>query len=308
MLSLLTMLVSGACMVWGVYQLWMGRITYGSMTMFLQLASVMRSAFSGAVSLAQQTISLTTSAGRILAVEDLPKEDTSTPEGLEEETNLAISLEGVSFRYQTGEDVLRTSNFYAAAGDMVAITGPSGEGKTTLLRMLLGLVEPTGGTAVLNGNNSYAIGSGTRNAFAYVPQGNSIFAGTIAQNLRLIKEDATQEEMEQALDAACALEFVKQLPNGLEYQLGAGGRGLSEGQAQRIAIARALLRRAPILLLDEATSALDMATERRLMENLRRNGTIKTCILVTHRLGSAQSCDRAYEIHQGVITEVTHGA
>ena len=305
-LSILAMLVSGACMAWGVYQLWMGRITYGSMTMFLQLASVMRSAFSGMVSLAQQTISLTTSAGRIQAVEELPKEDTRIPDGLEAENALAISLENVSFRYQTGEDVLRTSSFYAAAGDMVAITGPSGEGKTTLLRMMLGLVQPTEGVAVLKGKGCYPIGPGTRNVFAYVPQGNSIFSGTIAQNLRLIKEDATEEEMERALEIACALDFVKQLPGGLEYRLGAGGRGLSEGQAQRIAIARALLRRAPILLLDEATSALDMDTERRLMENLRTSGMINTCILVTHRLGSAQSCGRAYEIHQGVITEVAY--
>lgn len=114
--------------------------------------------------------------------------------------------------------------------------------------------------------------------------------------------------MEQALKTACAWEFVQQFPEGLQHQLGTGGRGISEGQAQRLAIARALLRKAPILLLDEATSGLDTATERRLLENLRQSGLVRTCILVTHRPGSAEFCSRTYEIHQGLVTEVCHGA
>jgi ABC-type multidrug transport system fused ATPase/permease subunit len=119
---------------------------------------------------------------------------------------------------------------------------------------------------------------------------------------------ATESEMEQALKVACAWEFVEQFPDGLAHPLSAGGRGISEGQAQRLAIARALLRKAPVLLLDEATSGLDMATERRLMENLRGSGLVRTCILVTHRPGSAQFCNRAYEISDGQIREVSHGA
>ena len=188
--------------------------------------------------------------------------------------------------------------------------GPSGEGKTTFLRILLGLVEPCSGTAELIGSSgkTYPINAGTRSLFAYVPQENSIFTGSIAHNLRIVAPDATESDMEQALKVACAWEFVQQFPEGLHHPLHAGGRGVSEGQAQRLAIARALLRKAPVLLLDEATSGLDVATERRLMENLRHSGMVRTCILVTHRPGSAEFCNRAYEIRGGQISEVAHGA
>ena len=165
-------------------------------------------------------------------------------------------------------------------------------------------MEPKSGKAWLFGSKAYPIGAGTRRAFSYVPQGNSIFAGTVAQNLRLFCPEATDEELCRALDAACALEFVEQLPGKLEHPLGAGGRGLSEGQAQRLAIARALLRGAPILLLDEATSALDVATEQQILKNLLLRDWARTCILVTHRPASAEICSRGYEIHDGTVTEV----
>ena len=309
-LTMVSMLVTVACFGWGVYQLWTGSITYGSLTMFLQLASTLRGAFSALVSLAQQSISLTTSAGRIMAVEELPMENAQVPENLEGEKDLTISLEKVSFRYQTGETVLDTFDFTARPGDQIAIIGPSGEGKTTLLRLLLGLVEPCAGTAALTGGagERYALSAGTRQVFAYVPQGNSVFAGTIADNLRMVRPDASEAELEAALKAACAWDFVSQFPDGLSHRLGAGGRGISEGQAQRLAIARALLRRAPILLLDEATSGLDIATERQLLNNLRTGGWARTCILVTHRPGSAEFCNRTYEISHGSVTEVSYGA
>lgn len=310
LLSLVSMTVMAACFGWGVYQLWTGAITYGSMTMFLQLAGVLRGSFSSLVSLAQQGISMTTSAGRILAVEALPKENDKISDGLQEETRVDICLKQVTFRYHNGDMLLQPFDFQACDGDQVVIMGPSGEGKTTLLRILLGLVEPCAGTAELVGGsgNRYTISAGTRSLFAYVPQENSIFTGTIAHNLRIVAPDATESEMEQALKVACAWEFVQQFPEGLYHPLGAGGRGISEGQAQRLAIARALLRKAPVLLLDEATSGLDVDTERRLMENLRRSGMVRTCILVTHRPGSAEFCNRAYEIRHGKISEVAHGA
>ena len=308
-LSLVSMLVTAACFGWGVYRLWAGAITYGSLTMFLQLANMLRGSFSSLISLASQAISITTSAGRVMAVEALPLENWAVPEGLPDDRELEISLKQVSFRYRDGDVVLHPFDFSVHPGDQVAITGPSGEGKTTLLRLLLGLVAPCGGSAELVGETGtrYPISAGTRCAFSYVPQGNSVFAGTVAQNLRLVCPDATREDMEQALKAACAWEFVSQFPDGLEHQLGAGGRGISEGQAQRIAIARALLRKAPILLLDEATSGLDVETEQQLMKNLRSSGLARTCILVTHRPGSTEFCSRAYRISNGYVTELCSG-
>ena len=308
-LSLISMAVTGACFGWCIYQLWSGHITYGSLTLFLQLANTLRGSFSSLVSLVQQAISITTSAGRILAVEVLPEEEQVVPQGLTDEDKLDIRIAQASFRYQNGDCVLDPFDFISRHGDMIAVIGPSGEGKTTLLRLLLGLVEPCTGQASLVGGSgtNYPISAGTRGVFAYVPQGNSVFAGTIAENLRLVNPDATEEDLVQALKIACAWDFVSRLPDGIHHSLGAGGRGISEGQAQRLAIARALLRKAPILLLDEATSGLDVTTERQLLENLRQCGMLHTCILVTHRPESARFCSRTYEIHHRQVTEVTDG-
>ena len=308
-LSLVGMAVTTSCFAWGVYQLWNGNITYGSMTLFLQLASTLRGSFSVLVSLAQQLISMTTSAGRIIAVEMLPAEDRFVPQGLQEEQTLDVVLEKASFHYQNGDVVLDAFDFVARHGDLVAVIGPSGEGKTTLLRLLLGMVEPTAGKVALTGatGTNYGINAGTREVFSYVPQGNSIFAGTVAENLRLVRPEATDEELEQVLKIACAWDFVSNLPQGMAYRLGAGGRGISEGQAQRLAIARALLRKAPILLLDEATSGLDIGTEQQLLQNLQQSGFLNTCILVTHRPESARFCNRTYEVHRRKVTEVDNG-
>ncbi len=192
-LSLVSMLVSSACFGWGVYQLWNGAITYGSMTLFLSLAGSLRGSFSALVSLAQQAISITTSAGRILAVEQLPAENAEVPQGFAEEKALRICLRQVDFRYQNGDTVLNPFDFTAEPGDQIAIIGPSGEGKTTLLRLLLGLVEPCGGEAALVGTeNTYPISAGTRPAFSFVPHGNSLFPCTAADILRTIAPEATE--------------------------------------------------------------------------------------------------------------------
>lgn len=302
-ISLLGLLVSAGCFGWGVFRLWSGAITYGSMTMFLQLSSTLSASFSNLVGMVPSAISISTSAGRLMDAIAWQEEADQTDDCFQEGETYTLSLSDVSFCYRSGESILSHADLIAHPGDLVALNGPSGEGKTTMLRIILGLVRPTHGRAVLIGadGRSRNISAGTRGIFAYVPQGNSIFAGTVADNLRLTRPDATEEELWEVLRVACADGFVRELPGQLAYQLGGRTHSLSEGQAQRLAVARALLRRAPILLLDEATSALDEETETRMLENLMNSGMIRTCILVTHRPGTRKICTRSYRISSGEV-------
>ncbi len=303
-LSLVGTAVSAGCFGWGVYRLWSGAITYGSLTMFLQLASSLSSSFSALIGLVSSAISISTSAGRIMAVVQLPEEDCEEALPMEELSHAAISIDHGTFSYQNGEPVLTDACFYAEPGELVALTGPSGEGKTTMLRLLLGLIRPRTGTAdLICGDTRYPLSAKTRGAFAYVPQGNSMFAGTIRENLLLTNPQAGEGQLEQVLRTACAYDFVMELPGRLDYAVGGHGKGLSEGQAQRLAIARALLRGAPILLLDEATSALDEETEHQLLQNLMDSGLVHTCIFVTHRPAATTICHRRYRVAEGTVRE-----
>ena len=189
----------------------------------------------------------------------------------------------------------------------MALVGTSGEGKTTLLRLILGLIEPDTGKAILKAQDGteQKLNADTRVCFSYVPQGNTLLAGSIAENLSIAKEGASREEMKTALEMACAWEFVKKLQEGLETKLGERGKGLSEGQSQRIAIARALLRNAPVILLDEATSALDEETEKKLLKNILEKAPEKTCIVTTHRPGVLRLCRRVYRVEDGKIAEMS---
>lgn len=303
--SLLGLVVSAGCFGWGVFRLWSGAITYGSMTMFIQLASTLSASFSNLIGMVPSMVSISTSAGRLMTAIAWQEETMDTDASFQQEENYELSLSHVSFRYHNGETVLNDVNFVARPGDLVALNGPSGEGKTTMLRILLGLVRPSQGTAELIGvsGHHFSISAATRSAFGYVPQGNSMFSGTVAENLRMTRPDATDEELWEVLRVACADQFVQELPEGLNHQLGGRSRSLSEGQAQRLAVARALLRRAPILLLDEATSALDEETEARMLDNLMHSGLVHTCILVTHRPGTRKICTRSYRLSGGEMTE-----
>lgn len=307
-ISLLGMVVSFSFYGWAVYRLWSGAINYGEMTLFLQQSGRLSSTFSALVSIIPSTISATISAKRLMEIIFLPKEplDIKTSEYLDkiQDKGFSLELEDVYFSYIQNKNVLVSSDLKANPGEIVALVGPSGEGKTTMIRLFLGLITPNQGNAYLIDyqGKKYHLDASTRSLFAYVPQGNTIFSGTIAENLRMVKEDASDEEIIKALKSACAYEFVSRLEGGINARIGARGQGLSEGQCQRIAIARALLREAPILLLDEATSALDVSTERKVLNNIMINHPNKTCIVTTHRPSVLNMCQRVYRVMDTKLT------
>lgn len=304
--------VSYLCFGWSIYRLWGGYISVGTMAMFLQLASGLSAAFNSLVHMIPALLRAAASAGRIMAVEEMEKESVNDPkaEALADYRGpVEIELRNAAAAYEEGGCVFSHSDFNVSSGEIAAIVGPSGDGKTTLIRLLLGLLNPAEGSAeILWDGGACGLSAATRICFSYVPQGNTIFMGTIAENLRLVKPDAGEDEMRRVLEQACAWEFVSAFPEGLNHYIGEHGAGLSEGQAQRIAIARALLRDAPVLLLDEATSALDMETERKVLEQIVKSDARKLCIITTHRLSVLAMCDRIYEIKEGKICQIQRKA
>jgi ABC-type multidrug transport system fused ATPase/permease subunit len=234
---------------------------------------------------------------------ELPEEKNAKPPDGMDCAKAGFRLENVRFEYKADDTVLYNVDMEVKPGSMTALIGPTGEGKSTIARLLLALITPLSGKVLLilpNGRKE-EVSASTRRAFTYVPQGNTILSGTVADNLRLAKPDATVEQMTAALEAACAGDFVEQLPQGLNTVIGERGTGLSEGQAQRIAIARALLRDAPILILDECTSALDPLTEERVLKNIRKDLNGRACLLITHRKTAVCYCDRVYKLDGGCI-------
>lgn len=301
---------------WGIYRLWEGFITYGTMVMFLQLTLTLSNSFNSILSVIPTTINLGTSAARIISLENLPEEK-STPTAEEKKfinsnfkSGVSINCSNLSFSYsdKPSERVLKNAGFSAGIGETIAIIGGSGIGKTTFFRLLLGLLEPTEGEITFKGNNNETIKAGpsTRELIAYVPQGNTIISGTVAENLRLIKKDATDEEIITALKLSCAYDFVSKLPQGINSQIGESGNGFSEGQIQRISIARALIKDAPVLLFDEVTSALDEETEGRLLHNIQTHFKNKTIIFVTHKLNALDISDKVYKIDKKQLHRVNY--
>lgn len=301
---------------WGIYRLWEGFITYGTMVMFLQLTLTLSNSFNSILSVIPTTINLGTSAARIISLENLPGEK-STPTAEEKKfinsnfkSGVSINCSSLSFSYsdKPSERVLKNAGFSAGIGETIAIIGGSGIGKTTFFRLLLGLLEPTEGEITFKGNNNETIKAGpsTRELIAYVPQGNTIISGTVAENLRLIKKDATDEEIITALKLSCAYDFVSKLPQGINSQIGESGNGFSEGQIQRISIARALIKDAPVLLFDEVTSALDEETEGRLLHNIQTHFKNKTIIFVTHKLNALDISDKVYKIDKKQLHRVNY--
>lgn len=310
-MSLLGSFVGFVAFAYCLFRLWTHSITYGTMTLFLSQSSSLSDSFQSLVKILPGMLNSAVSAGRIRELVDLPKEihDEEAAHGLHgiADDGFSICMKEVAFSYAEGQPVLTKSNFIARPNEIVALVGPSGEGKTTMLRMILALIYPDKGTVVMEGSDGRAIpmNADLRSFFSYVPQGNTIFAGTIADNLRMVKEDAADEELVEALKIACAWDFVKKMELGIYSPVGEGGQGLSEGQAQRVAIARAVLRNCPILMLDEATSALDVKTERQVLKNIIRQRPNKTCIVTTHRPSVLNMCQRVYRVMGTRVTELS---
>ncbi len=288
-----------------LWLLWNRQITYGTMTLFLTQRNRMSTAFNSVVSVFPSFLNSSISANRIRELAQLPKEKHLTD--IQVKGKLSVLMEDVDFAYTEGETVIHDADFHADPGEIVALIGPSGQGKTTMIRLILGLVEPRKGSVGIKQENGEFIpgNADIRSCFAYVPQGNTILSGTIADNMRIVKEDATEEELIDCLKQACAWDFVKDMPEGINSSVGERGRGLSEGQAQRIAIARALLRDAPVLLLDEATSALDVATERAVLRNIMERNKDRTCIVTTHRPSVLNMADRVYGVMDTEVKELS---
>lgn len=305
--SLLSAAVSMLAFGYCLWRLWTGQIQYGDMTFFLQQRSALSDRFNSLVKTVPGMVASAISAHRIRELVDLPKEK-HFPDDYEKISacagkGITVKMKDVTFAYNENTCVYEHGDFTASPGEIVAVLGPSGEGKTTMLRLLLGLVHPENGSVTLTDSdgNEVDMSADLRPVFSYVPQGNSIMAGTVADNLRLVKEDASDEEIINALKLACAWDFVNRHPDGIYGKVGERGAGLSEGQAQRIAIARAILRDAPVMLLDEATSALDTETEKRVLENILYNCPGKTCIVSTHRKSILRHCQRVYYIENKQI-------
>lgn len=303
LLSSMGTLVQYAAMGYCIWRLWQGHMILDTMTFFLQQRGTLQNAFSGLVGQIPRLLSGSVSAERLRELAELPQD----PEPTDELPTpwCRVRLENVSAAYEDGVKVLENISLTAGPGEVIALVGPSGEGKTTLLRLLLGLMQPMGGVMELTDARGtvHTLGTRTRRYFSYVPQGNTLLAGTIAENLRLVNPSASDEEIIAALEGACAWDFVSQMPGTIHARLGEGGLGLSEGQAQRIAIARALMRKAPAMLLDEITSALDMETEQKVLHYLMNLGV--TCIVSTHRPSVLTMCTRAYRVEEGRITQLS---
>ena len=277
LMTIMGTLVQFAAFGYCLFRLWTGDITYGTMTLFLQQRSNLSSAFSNVVSIIPSFLNSSVSAHRIRELVQLPRE-IHIPESSEmdkyTENGFEVRMQDVNFSYVEGTRVITDSAFEANPGEIVALVGPSGEGKTTMIRLILGLVRPENGEVKLRASNGQEIemNAETRHLFAYVPQGNTILSGTIAENMRMVKEDATDEEIIEAL---------------------------------KIAIARAVLRDSPILLLDEATSALDVTTERTVLRNIVKQHPNKTCIVTTHRPSVLNLCQRVYRVMETKVTELS---
>lgn len=281
---------------WAAFRLSAGTLTFGGMTAFLQLVNKIQSPARQLTQLVPAFVSVFTAAERLMELEEVPLEKQG--DAIELEAPCGIKLNNISYQYFDADTpVIKDLSFDFHPGSCTAVLGETGSGKTTLIRILLALLKPTSGSVEIYGREErMELNPLMRTNFVYVPQGNTLMSGTIRENLKMGKENATEEEMNKALKKSCAA-FVLNLPDGLDTVCSEQGGGLSEGQAQRIAIARSLLRDKSIMIFDEATSALDPGTEKQLLKNILAHHD-KTVIFITHRPAVVEYCNQVLTIEK----------
>ena len=292
-------------LVWCSYLLLQGQMTFGSLTAVIQLVNQIQSPFVNLSGVLPKYVAMTASAERLMELEEIQGEAPpiqEKPKSLYRRMD-AIRAEHLSFSYDR-DQILQDAGFSLPKGAFAVITGPSGIGKSTLLKLLLGIFRSSGSSLYMDcQGQKVPLDRSTRRLFAYVPQGNLLLSGSLRENLTIVNPNATEQQLQQAIYVSTMDEFLPQLPEGLDTVLGESGAGLSEGQAQRLAIARAVLGGAPILLLDECTSALDEATEEKVLQRLKSLPG-RTCIAVTHRPAARNLCDWQLEVSGGKIRAV----
>ena len=307
--ALISQAVGYACYGFAVFRLWQGAVSYGDMTLFVSMAASLRGAFSSILGLIPTVVRAGISAERIMEITGLPRDSMKDKEKAEmilrkgRQKGVYVHMDAVSFAYEEEKWIYTDAFFRAEPGEIVALIGPSGQGKTTTLNLILGLYHPEKGKITVGnpGEEGLRASSSTRCLFSYIPQGNTMFSGTIAENLRMVRPEASDGEIRSALEAACAWDFVEKLEQGIDTEVRERGTRFSEGQKQRLSIARALLADAPVMILDEATSALDMDTERRVLQSIIRKDPHRTIIVAAHRPSVFSMCSRVYKVGDGAM-------
>ncbi len=289
-----------AALAWGAVRLAAGTISYGTLTAFLQIVGQIRMPFMNMSGLMPQYYNMLASAERLIELEDLPDEPRACAALDPRETLFeALEVADVHFAYEEEHPILTGASLSVRRGEFIALSGYSGIGKSTLFKLMLGFYTPQSGTlTAVTADGRYPLGASTRGLFAYVPQQSVLLSGTIRENIAFCCPEVTEEAIWVAAETAAIADVIRALPNGLDTPLGERGAGLSEGQLQRLAIARAVLCDAPILLLDEVTASLDEATEEQVLRNLRRL-TDKTCLCISHRPAALEVCDRIIRVEDG---------
>lgn len=295
-------------LIYGAAKIYAGGLTYGSLSAILQLVNNVQVPFMSLAVIFPKYYSMIASGERLMEIEEIDNETGKHCDNLDKLYNDMQSICGNNLVFSYGRNaVLKNADFEINKGDFVVVTGISGIGKSTLIKLLLGVYMPQCGEIYFSENNGNKIhvDDGTRQLFSYVPQGNMLFSGTLKDNITFIKNDAKQEEIDRAIKISCSYDFISELPDGINTVIGEGGMGLSEGQIQRIAIARALLTNAKILILDEATSALDEETEKQFLSNLKEYKKDITLILISHKKAAFSICDKEMTIkNKKIITNV----